>query len=224
MLPDIVQQYRENQIHGVKGPPNSTGIDQAQDVASNFMTMHSGVKKIQAESIDCTNEILRASMNEFFTEFATEFPQCTLSSSFKKKCIHGNEVIVHCAQSGNMSGPKLRKAFVTCGQVVPINQTAPYQFPGYARTTVDVRKVFKRCSVTISDEEVENFELNLPELVASVHSNGRCCNELMDTLNIMKTEGNQNREELVFIDCYYYFIIVTNIYDNNILYFYNINN
>jgi hypothetical protein len=162
--------------------------------------MKSAVRKVQNESTDCTNEILRASLNEYYAEFAIAFPQCPLSSSFKKKCTHGNEVMVHCAQNGNMSGPKLRKAFVTCGQVVPINQVAPYQFPGYDRTTIDIRKISKRCTEVIDDIEQRNLELHLPELVVSVHTNGRCLNALMDEFNIMKTEGNyQNREEMVFI-------------------------
>jgi len=200
MNPDVVKLYRDNQIHGVKGVPYGTDRHQAWDDSTNFMNMHSGVKKVQNESTDCTNHILRASLQTYYSEFDAAFPLIKLSKSFKDKCTHGNEVVVHCAQNGNVSGPKLKKAFVNCGQVVPINKTAAYQYPGFeSKTTIDVRRILGLCGTPISNDEQAHFESNIEQLVDSARTYGKCLDELMDNLNIMKTEGTKSRATNVCI-------------------------
>ena len=73
-------------------------------------------------------------------------------------------------QSGSLTGPKLKKGFVDCGQ--DTNGTIPsYELPGTTPTTFDVRKMLSLSNSKISDDEVEQFQTIVFEHTAVLSAN-----------------------------------------------------
>jgi len=190
MEQEIVDLYNLNEINGVKGYPNGTGLYQAYDVSTGYMGCHAGVKKVHNESTDVSNELLKSSLNLYFDEFKVEFPTISLSASFKKKIVYGSEVLVYVWPTA-LTGPKLAKAFKQSAQVA---KNPSYQFPGYEETTIDLRKLVGFCQADVSNEELVNLELHMPELVANVVREGENNDREMDALGIMKTQGTPSRD------------------------------
>lgn len=194
MEQETVDLYNLNEINGVKGYPNGTGLHQSYDVSTGYMGCHSGVKKVHNESTDVSNELLKSTLNLYFEDFKHEFPTITLSASFKKKIVYGCEVMVYVWPTA-LTGPKLAKAFKKNAQVA---KDPSYQFPGYSETTIDLRRLIGFCESDVSDEELANFESHLPLLVANVRRAGENTDVEMDALGIMKTEGTASRDGNVY--------------------------
>lgn len=192
MNPEILNKYRLNNINGVKGVPSGTSKHQAWDVSTSFMDIKTGVNKVARHNSDVASEILVNSLRSCFSTFHTSFPLVQISESFKKKIIYGCEVVIHVMQSGAISGPKIRLPFILNGQ--HCNDKPDFNMPGNEKTTINTRKIMSLCSSPISNVELLNFELHLPELVADCHLHGCTNDTLMDELELVKNDDHASRD------------------------------
>jgi len=195
---EICQLYHDAGINGGKGYPNGTSKHQSWDDNDSYKDTKAGVKKVCDNSIDVSNELLQASLVIYFEQLKAAFPTVTVSASLKKKIVYGCEVMTYVWPSA-ITRLKLIQGFKNTAQVAT---NPPYQHIGYEKTTVDLRKMVGLCESTVSDEELANLELNMPELVANIHRDGENNDDAMDLLGIMKTGGAASRQGNVIIILY----------------------
>ena len=91
-----------------------------------------------------------------------------------------------------MAASKIAKALVRIGQHT--NDKPSYEFPDYANTTIDIRKMLSTCKTKFTDEELLNFEQHLPELIEDIFQNGGPSDALYDTLHIMTVPDHVPRD------------------------------
>ena len=194
---EIYNLYKEKQINGLKGYPSGTSKYQFWDVLDAFMKMHAGVKKINNNIIDVSNEILTAALKQYCANFKDQFPNVSLSAVFTKNLTHGCATLVRCFQENAVTRPMMRDGAIKMGQHVNESVQAPYQLPGLPRTTIDTRRMLSLCNSPISDNELANLELHLPELVHHFNAHGYCNDKVMDDLNIMKLTNHASRDDLI---------------------------
>jgi hypothetical protein len=196
MKPEVLGDYRASDITGVKGYPAGTSKHQSWDVATIFMDIKAGVRKIARDGTDVSNEILQNGIAQALVEFSVEFPTATMPENFKKHITFGCEVLTHTMKTSAVTGPKLKKSFFQNGQ--HCNTVPSFVMPGEdIRTTIDSRKIMAQCTTKISDAELLNFESHMEELVYECGRAGRTDEALMDSLNIVKQDDHVNRDDLV---------------------------
>ena len=157
----------------------------------------SPIVTIRYQVFDVSNEILTASLNQYCIDLKSKFPDVPVSALFKTNLTHGCSTLVKCFQENAVTGPMMRDGAIKMGQHVREGTIPPYQHPGYSRTTVDIRKILSYCTTPISNDQLNNLELNLPELVHHFNAHGYSNDQVMNDLNIMRMPDHTSRDNLV---------------------------
>eukprot|EP01038_Epipyxis_sp_PR26KG_P014706 gene14706-19764_t len=207
--PEILQLFKDACIDYMKLGPSATKIEQPADAADIFKDGKKGVAKTSEKGLKIYNNLLRLNMNAFMGRFALAFPTVVLTAAFKEKINYSLEVITHTLRQSYVTGYKLVEGFRRVGQLVD------RAFPlAEGEFTVDYDAMMVQClNKNITREEFENMKQQLPIAAIRAIQHGRLTSVFLDELNICKTPGATERDNLTW--CRQQAFIVTHI-DTNI--------
>lgn len=91
----VLERFKDASIDYLKLGPSSTSSWQPWDVCDLFRGIKSGMSKVVKEGVDIEDDVLRRSLMSYFIAFNTQYPQVSMTQSFKQKIIYSTLLIVY---------------------------------------------------------------------------------------------------------------------------------
>jgi hypothetical protein len=166
-------------IDYLKLGPSTTSIHQANDVASTFKDMKKGIVTITKSPTKLiSNPTLHMKLSLSFEDLKKDFVMVDISSAYKEKIIQGVLKIIHLMKAGYVTGEKMIRGFIDCGQHVAD------AVRGEART-VDYDKIMSKCMQDISSEHALELKSHIGDVGKEFLDKGCVSTEFLDKLGVV---------------------------------------
>jgi hypothetical protein len=164
------------------------------DASDAFRGLKAGVKTAIKVLKDVHSDLLEKNLKAYFAKMKVKYPHAVLTSEFIEKTIHAIMVVKWVNTNGGYVTPdKIAIGAQRTGQQVASEEEVERTIVGCEDSTVNTEKIIRLCTTDIPNEEMDKIFLNANELIDETRRQGRCPDNLMDTLDIFKLPDGQNQ-------------------------------